>query len=485
MPELHWPWLEIAILIPLLSSLIVSRIHDQERAHSACLVVSFLTLLATIGAWIDFARLHAFEAHDPRDLVGAVLHRNLFVLDELSAPLLALASLLYLMVVLSTLRTKVHRVSFGWMLFSEAILMATLGCREPWTLIALLALSTIPPWLEIRARGHSTRIYSIHMIAFVALLVVGQAIVQWAQPDSGLLLAGGALLTTATLLRSGIAPLHGWLTDLFAKATLGTALLFVTPMVGAYAFMRLVFPIAPQWALQSVAVVSLVTALYAGGMALVQKEARRFFAFLFLSQSSLVLVGMELATPIGLTGALLVWLSVGLSLGGFGITLRCVEARIGRIRIDRYHGLYEHVPLLAALFLVTGLASIGFPGTVGFVGAELLVEGAVTVYPQVGMLVVLAAALNGIAILMVYFRIFTGPRHSASIALRARWPERVAVLIMTALILGGGLLPQPGVTSRHHAATALIDQRSDSLESPETLKTSNIFSVFKGSNDVR
>ena len=44
-----------------------------------------------------------------------------------------------------------------------------------------------------------------------------------------------------------------------------------------------------------------------------------------------------------------------------------------------FHGLYEHTPGLAALFLVTGLASIGFPGTVGFVGAELLVDGIVQV----------------------------------------------------------------------------------------------------------
>ena len=67
------------------------------------------------------------------------------------------------------------------------------------------------------------------------------------------------------------------MTDLFEKATFGTALLFVAPMTGAYAVMRLVFPIAPDWALQSIAIVSLVTAVYAGCMTLVQHEARRFF----------------------------------------------------------------------------------------------------------------------------------------------------------------------------------------------------------------
>jgi NADH-quinone oxidoreductase subunit M len=269
------------------------------------------------------------------------------------------------------------------------------------------------------------------------------------------------MLMAGVLIRSGVAPLHCWMTDLFENATLGTALLFVTPMTGAYAAVRLVLPIAPQWALQSIALLSLITAVYAAGMALVQREARRFFCYLFLSHSSLVLVGLQVATPIGLTGGLCVWLSVGISLAGFGLTLRAIESRTGRVSLADYHGLYEHMPVLAAFFLITGLASVGFPGTVGFVGAELLVEGAVGVYPIVGMLVVLAAALNSIAVLHAYFRLFTGKQHTSTISLRIRWPERAAVLALAALIIGGGLWPQPGVASRFHAASAIIERRND------------------------
>ena len=58
------------------------------------------------------------------------------------------------------------------------------------------------------------------------------------------------------------------------------------------------------------------------------------------------------------------------------------------------------MPVLAGFFLLTGLASIGFPGTIGFVAVELLVEGAVRAYPLIGAIVVLAAALNGIAVLL-------------------------------------------------------------------------------------
>jgi NADH-quinone oxidoreductase subunit M len=157
---------------------------------------------------------------------------------------------------------------------------------------------------------------------------------------------------------------------------------------------------------------------------------------------------------------------VGLSLAGFALTLRCIESRIGRVLLNEYHGLYEHTPTLAALFLLTGLASIGFPGTVGFIGTELLIEGAVGVFSLIGTTVVIATALNGIAILNAYFRIFTGTHHKASISLRARPSEQIAVLILIALIIGGGLFPQWGVASRYHAAMALIGLRERQASNP-------------------
>lgn len=454
MRELLLPWLELSVLIPLIGSAVVALIEEPAKSRKICLWICGLTLFATIGEWINFTSLKIFEAHDRWDIFALIFHEDIFVIDELNAPLLPLAALLCMLTVLSTLSTKVTRFSFGSALISEAILLATLSCRQPWVIVALLIAAIVPPWIQLKTRGKSRRVFGFHMGLFVILLVAGQLLI-----DLDYLMVGGSFLTIAALLRSGIVPLHCWMTDLFEKASFGTALLFVTPMTGAYAVMRLVLPIAPDWALQAIAIVSLLTAVYAGGMAIVQHEARRFFCYLFLSHSSLVLVGLELVTPIGLTGALCVWLSVGLSLSGFGLTLRCVESRRGRVSMDEYHGLYESMPTLAALFLLTGLASIGFPGTIGFIGTELLIEGAVSVYPYIGMAVVAAAALNGIAILQAYFLIFTGKHHSASFSLRARLPERIAVLILAALIIGGGMAPQWGVASRYHAATELIRLR--------------------------
>jgi NADH-quinone oxidoreductase subunit M len=169
---------------------------------------------------------------------------------------------------------------------------------------------------------------------------------------------------------------------------------------------------------------------------------------------------MDTIAPIGLTGALCVWLSLGLALGGFGLVLRGLEARHGRLSLKDFHGLYEHTPALASCFLLTGLASVGFPGTFGFLGTEMLVDGAVQAYPYVGIAVVIAAALNGIAVLRAYFVLFTGRKHVSSVPLGIGWRERLAVLSLALLILGGGLFPQFGVISRHDAAVEILQERN-------------------------
>ncbi|HVJ69306.1 MAG TPA: proton-conducting transporter membrane subunit, partial [Caulifigura sp.] len=368
----------------------------------------------------------------------------------------------YLATAMSTLRTKVRRFSFVGMLVSESLTLATFSCHSPGEIIILMAAGMIPCLWELKERGKPMRVFALHMGLCVILLATGWSLSR--DPHASMYPVGIFLLVAGALLRSGSVPVHSWMPDLFEHASFGAALLFVTPMVGAYATVRLILPIAPDWAIHLIAVASLVTSVYAAGMAIVQKEARRFFCYLLLSHSSLILVGLATVTKIGLTGALAVWLSDSLAMAGFGLTLRSMESRLGRISLASYHGMYEHTPTLAVFFLLTGLASIGFPGAFGFIGMELLVRGAVDTYPYVGAVVVVAAALNGIAIMAAYFRLFTGVRHVASIPLAMRGTERIAVLTLATLIIAGGLFPQTSIRSRYAAADQLVELREAVLQ---------------------
>jgi len=459
MNELHLPWLELCILVPALASVWVGRILDVSRARSASLAVSAVTLLLALSGWIDYETLFAFEAHDHWDVVKSFIGREEFVIDKLSAPLLPLTALLFFLTMLATPRVKFGKYSFALGLLSLSSTIAVLSCKDTWLLITLLAVNAIPMYIDLRTRGKSTRVFAFHIGLSMILMILGAACYEWTTSDFGRGI-GIVLLVAAVLIRSGCAPLHCWITDLFEHAALGNALLFITPLVGAYATMRLVLPIAPDWALRSIAFLSLATALYASCMAIIQTDSRRFFCFLFLSHSALVLVGLETTTPIGLTGALCVWLSVALSLTGLGLALRCVEARTGPLSLNQYHGLYSHMPHLAGFFLLTGLSAVGFPCTIGFTGTELLVEAAIEMSPWVGGVVVVSTALNGIAILQAYFRIFTGTTHHSTIPLASLRSERIAILTFTLLLLGAGLWPQPGVHSRYDAAVELLDHRA-------------------------
>ena len=375
--------------------------------------------------------------------------RQVFVVDELNAPILPTVVLLHLLMALSTSRTFMRQYSFSWSMGKEAIHLLTFSCRESWVLIGLLAISTVPPFLELLNRRRPTRVYVIHMALFVGLLVLGwSAVTREGGPSAPIPWWAAASLLAAILVRCGTVPAHCWVTDWFEHASPGIALLSVLPLSGVYAAVRLVLPIAPGWVMQSIGLLSLVTAIYAAGMATIQRETRRFFAYLFLSYSSLVLVGLELHTELSLTASLCLWFSIILSLGGFGLTLRALEARFGRLSLCDHHGLYEHSPTLAVCFLLTGLASVGFPGTLGFISIELLVDGAVEASPYFGVAVIAAGALNSIAVLRAYLSLFTGARHVSTVSLAISVRERVAVLTLSALILGGGLFPQPGVATR-------------------------------------
>src|SRR5690606_932316 len=150
-----------------------------------------------------------------------------------------------------------------------------------------------PLW-ELHRRGKPMRMYLLHMGLFTVLLVAGGLAVWQGAAFAGASVVGAGCLALAAWIRCGLFPFHCWITYLFAHASFGTAILFVVPLTGVYAAVRLVIPIAPDFMLQTLAVVSLGTAIYAAAMGLIQSEVRRFFCYLLLSHGALVLLGLTI-----------------------------------------------------------------------------------------------------------------------------------------------------------------------------------------------
>jgi len=121
------------------------------------------------------------------------------------------------------------------------------------------------------------------------------------------------------------------------------------------------------------------------------------------------------------------------------------------------------MPLLAISFICMGLACTGFPGTLGFVGQELLVNGAVDAFPVMGFAVVIASALTGLAVLRMYFSLFCGRSGAAShsgvrFGLTKREAWTFVAIVVT--LVGFGIAPRPLVDSRFAASEEILLLRS-------------------------
>ena len=166
-----------------------------------------------------------------------------------------------------------------------------------------------------------------------------------------------------------------------------------------------------------------------------------------------------------LAGGLLVWLSAGLGFAGLARCVLVLEARRGRLDLTRYHGGYDRMPVLAVSFLAMGLACTGFPGTLGFIGQELLLDGGVDVFP-IRFAVVIASALTGLAVLRMYFSLFCGRSDALAppgLRLGLRPREAWTFVALVIALIGLGLAPRPLVDSRFNASDDIFRLRHERM----------------------
>jgi NADH-quinone oxidoreductase subunit M len=402
-------------------------------------------------------------------LTGVPGGESLMRLDTLSVVLLPFAAGLWLLTVAVTPRAALDRgglrrtalatlITLASFLTESAVVLVVLSVASVWTFLSALA----DP-----AHQYQRRIVAVYLGFSTLLFGVGVALlVGPGVHNTTIETAALWLIVIAALVRKGIVPFHAWVPEVFDHGRLGPAILYSAPQVGAYMTVVLIVPRASPDMLRTIAILALGTAVYGAALALVQTSARRACGYLFMSQSALVMAGLDCTSVSALAGGLLVWLSAGLAFAGLARTVLVLEARRGRLDLTTYHGGYERMPVLAVSFLAMGLACTGFPGTLGFLGQELLVDGAVDAFPVMGFGVVIASALTGLAVARMYFSLFCGRSDAhAHSGVRFGLTPREAwtfVALVTALI-GLGVAPRPLVNSRFAASDDILRLRQERM----------------------
>jgi NADH-quinone oxidoreductase subunit M len=250
------------------------------------------------------------------------------------------------------------------------------------------------------------------------------------------------LFLAAFAVKLPLFPFHGWLPRAYAAAPLPVALVLsgVVAKTAAYGIARICIPLFPLGMADlapGLVALAVVGTLYGALVATRQTDTRGLIAFSSLSHLNLIALAAFLGT-VDAAGALLVAsVSHGLVVAMLFLLAGMFAARTGSFG---FGGLAGRAPVLATLWIFGIVATIGVPGTSGFVGEFLILAATFSRYPAAGMiatLVVIVAAVYGMTFLRA--TIFGPPAGERP---DLRWGERAIIIPLLVLILAVGLAPR-------------------------------------------
>jgi len=303
---------------------------------------------------------------------------------------------------------------------------------HPIALAIVWVATIVPVAAALRGRRVGARSFLAYLVPSASLVVLGVGLLSFGAPT-----AAAFALAAGFAIREAMVPGHSWLPSFVERAPMGLVVAFVAPQVGVYAHLCWLADGLPPQLEYALAAMGAVTAVFAAALGAVQRRARRALGYLLMSQTALVAFGLEAHSAIGRSGALLSWLVCGLAMAGLAMMTAALEARRGALSFDRPSGSFRRIPILASAYLIVGLASVGLPGTLGFVAEDLLVQGSVQRFPLLGLTLIAATALNGVAVVRGFFSLFTGSdRHAGERDLTGRERAVVALLVGSLVLFG-------------------------------------------------
>jgi NADH-quinone oxidoreductase subunit M len=208
-------------------------------------------------------------------------------------------------------------------------------------------------------------------------------------------------------------PVHTWLPDAHVEApTAGSVILAgVLLKMGAYGFLRFSLPMLPEaseFFTPMVFTLSVIAVIYTSLVALAQEDMKKLIAYSSVAHMGFVTVGIFAVNQQAVEGAIIQMLSHGFVSAALFLCVGVVYDRIHSREISRYGGLVHRMPVYAVVFMLFMLASVGLPGTSGFVGEFLILLGAFKANTWVALLIATGMVLGAAYMLYLYRRVIFG-----------------------------------------------------------------------------
>jgi NADH-quinone oxidoreductase subunit M len=221
-----------------------------------------------------------------------------------------------------------------------------------------------------------------------------------------LLLAGFGILIS-------LFPFHNWAPAGYAASPAPAAMLHagVLKKFGLYGLLRLAIPYLPEGSdafSKILLVLLLANILYIGLVTIAQKELNLMLGFSSVMHMGYIFLGLSSGTPIGLTGAVVLMVSHGLSAALLFGLASVIRDKTGTTLLKDMGGLATKAPLLAFLFILGALASMGTPGLGNFAGELLIFFGAWKLHSWATFFAVWGIVISAVYYLRAVRNIFFG-----------------------------------------------------------------------------
>ena len=462
-----WPLLSITTFLPLLGAVLLFFVRKDSTARWGAFIVSLATLGVAGAVLSHFNSADTgFQLREVRPWIASFDMAYRKGVDGVSIWFVVLSAFLTPLCVLSgfsvTKRVKEFMIA---LLVLETMMIGMFTALDFVSFYVFFEGVLIPMFLIIGVWGGEKRTYAAYkfflytflgsVLMLVALFVM---VIHTGTTDMTQMMGGKFPKEMAIWLwlaffasfavKTPMWPFHTWLPYAHVEApTAGSVILAgVLLKMGGYGLIRISLQMLPQasaYFTPLVVALSLIAIVYASLVALVQTDMKKLIAYSSVAHMGYVTLGIFAATTQGLEGAILVMISHGIVASALFLCVGIVYDRLHTREIARYGGMAASMPRYAAVFMILMLAAVGLPGTSGFVGEFLVLQGLYLTNSTAAFIAASGVVLGAAYMLWLYQRLFFGPLEKADVRampdLNVR--EQVMFVPLIVLVLWVGLHP--------------------------------------------
>lgn len=495
------PLLTIITFLPLVGAGFILFVRGEEaqvasNARNVALLTSVATFILSLFLWFNFDSSTAdYQFAERAEWLPAFNIAYSMGIDGISLFFVLLSTFLTPICILSsweavTKRVKEYMIAF---LVLETMMVGMFCALDAFLFYIFFEGVLIPMFIIIGVWGGARRVYAAFKLFLYTLL--GSVLMLLAfltmyfhagtsdiptlmstQFAYGMQIWLWLAIFASFAVKVPMWPVHTWLPDAHVEApTAGSVILAgVLLKMGGYGFLRFSVPMLPE-ATEAftplIYTLSVVAIVYTSMVALVQNDMKKMIAYSSIAHMGMVTIGIFALTQQAVEGAIFQMLSHGIVSGALFLCVGVVYDRLHTREIARYGGLANNMPKYALAFMVFMMASVGLPGTSGFVGEFLIIVGVFQVNTWVALLAATGLILGAMYMLWLYRNIVFGKLEKDEVKAMLDLSKReVAIMApLVILVLWMGIYPSSFLEPMSVSVTNLITNYQTALEAAGSL----------------